>query len=225
MIPRLFTLLASRRTVLLNLVLVAQAAGFYLLSHREQTPLLRPLQELPGRFENWSAVEDVELDPETLRILHPDAYLLRGYQQDRTALPGSLFVAYFRSQRSGHGPHTPQNCLPGQGWVPEKSGLLRLASPEGESSIEVNRYVVARGEEKSVVLYWYQTPSRIIANEYRAKLQLVFDSIRYGRSDTALVRLVVPVLEDEQAAEQAAVELAVRAHSAVRRHIPMIQSE
>ena len=59
--------------------------------------------------------------------------------------------------------------------------------------IRVNRYVVARGEEKSVVLYWYQSHNRVIAGEFAAKFWLVADSIRYHRSDTALVRVVVPV--------------------------------
>jgi EpsI family protein len=59
-----------------------------------------------------------------------------------------------------------------------------------------NRYVVAHGDEKSVVLYWYQTHNRIIASEYWAKFWLVVDSIRYRRSDTSLVKIVVPVRDN-----------------------------
>jgi EpsI family protein len=56
----------------------------------------------------------------------------------------------------------------------------------------VNRYVVARGDAQSVVLYWYQSHGRIIASEYAAKLWLIADAIRYRRSDTALIKVVVP---------------------------------
>ena len=59
--------------------------------------------------------------------------------------------------------------------------------------ITVNRYVVSRGQNESVVLYWYQAHGNVIASEYRAKLFTVFDSMRYRRSDTSLVRVVVPV--------------------------------
>jgi EpsI family protein len=59
--------------------------------------------------------------------------------------------------------------------------------------------VVAKGEDQSVVLYWYQSRNRTIASEYRAKLYLVADAIRYNRTDTALVRVVVPVNRDETA--------------------------
>ena len=49
------------------------------------------------------------------------------------------------------------------------------------------------GNEKSVTLYWYQSHNRVIASEYSAKFWLVADAIRYQRSDTAIVKVVVPV--------------------------------
>jgi EpsI family protein len=45
-------------------------------------------------------------------------------------------------------------------------------------------------------LYWYQSHSRVIASEYSAKFWLVADALRYNRSDTALVRISVPVGRD-----------------------------
>jgi len=41
-----------------------------------------------------------------------------------------------------------------------------------------------------VVLYWYQTPRRVIASEWAAKFWLIPDAIRDRRTDTALVRIV-----------------------------------
>jgi len=48
------------------------------------------------------------------------------------------------------------------------------------------------------VLYWYQSQRRVIASEFAAKFWLVLDSIRYHRSDTALVRVTVPVIAGDQ---------------------------
>jgi EpsI family protein len=77
----------------------------------------------------------------------------------------------------------------------------------GENSpIRVNRYIVSRGDNQSAVLYWYQSHNRIIASEYTAKIFTVMDSIRYNRSDTALVRVIVPV---ENGDTQGAVDTAV----------------
>ena len=38
---------------------------------------------------------------------------------------------------------------------------------------------------------------RSIANDYKAKLYTLADSIRYGRTDAALVRIITPVLANE----------------------------
>ena len=68
----------------------------------------------------------------------------------------------------------------------------------GDHPITVNRYVVARGEERSLVLYWYQSRDRVVASEYRAKLFSIADAIRWNRTDTALVRVVVPMRDDDR---------------------------
>jgi EpsI family protein len=60
---------------------------------------------------------------------------------------------------------------------------------------EINRYVVARGDENAVVLYWYQGNGRVIASEYRAALFTAWDALRYNRTDTSLVRVVAPSTE------------------------------
>ena len=106
----------------------------------------------------------------------------------------SLFVAYFRSQRTGVAPHSPKNCLPGSGWVPSESRIIPIAVPGRAEPIPVNLYLVSKGDARSVTLYWYQQSSgRAVASEYAAKIYTVLDAIRFNRTDTALVRVVVPV--------------------------------
>ena len=47
-----------------------------------------------------------------------------------------------------------------------------------------------------MVLYWYQSRDRTIASEYAAKAYLIADAIRLNRTDTALIRIAVPVIND-----------------------------
>jgi hypothetical protein len=61
----------------------------------------------------------------------------------------------------------------------------------------VNRYTLVNAGNKAVVYYWYQGRGRVESNEYRVKLQLLRDSALRGRSEEALVRVVVPVLGSE----------------------------
>jgi EpsI family protein len=104
-----------------------------------------------------------------------------------------LFIAYFKTQRYGQSPHSPKNCLPGSGWEPIEDSKMPLAVPGESSPITINKYVVAHGDDKSVTLYWYQSHGRVIASEFSAKFWLVADAIRYHRSDTALVKVIVPI--------------------------------
>ncbi len=62
-------------------------------------------------------------------------------------------------------------------------------------SIEVNRVVIQKGLDRSLVLYWYQTHGRVVASEYWGKVYTVLDAIRYNRTDAALVRVIAPVGE------------------------------
>jgi EpsI family protein len=70
--------------------------------------------------------------------------------------------------------------------------FVHIEVPGRSEPVVANRSVISKGEDKSVVLYWYQTHNRVIADEYRAKLNTMFDSFRYRRSDTSIVRILVP---------------------------------
>jgi hypothetical protein len=70
------------------------------------------------------------------------------------------------------------------------------------------------------VLYWYQGRGRVAANEYLVKWDLLRDQALYGRSDEALVRIIVPVTGSEDAAYNRAVNIAAGLVPAVDRALP-----
>lgn len=185
----------SRRRAgeVLTAVLLAQAALFYGFSRSEQIPSARPLSEFPQVLGAWQVRQEGVIEKEVLDMLRADDVLSRIYVEPASGRVAGLFVAYFRSQRTGQAPHSPKNCLPGSGWIPNESEIITVALPGQSEPIRVNRYIVSRGLEKSVVIYWYQSRQRVVASEYEAKVRLVLDAIRYNRTDTALVRVVVPV--------------------------------
>lgn len=184
------SLLHSKYLRLLTLVVAAQAVFFYSASHGESTPLPLPLKAFPLNFGPWKLYQEGVIDADTQAVLKADDTLTRTYSSPEGA--ANLFVAYFKTQRQGQSPHSPKNCLPGAGFQPSESG--RIDIPVQGGSINVNRYVVSKGEDESVVLYWYQSQGRVIADEFAAKFYLITDSIRKHRSDTSLVRVVVGVV-------------------------------
>jgi EpsI family protein len=109
--------------------------------------------------------------------------------------PVNLFIAFFPSQRSGDTLHSPRNCLPGSGWTPVESARLAVQL-HNDSAILINRYVVAKGTDRVLVLYWYQAHGRVTASEYWAKVFLVADSLRLNRTDGALIRVVTSITQE-----------------------------
>ncbi len=218
----LILFLRTPAVLLVSSILLLQAAVFYHSNRGEVTPIVAPLNTLPEDLGPWRLVQQDEISDYTATILNPDDYVLRVYEDPSTRRTADWFVAYFKTQRTGHSPHSPRNCLPGGGWVPNRWGKIQIANLTTAGTFTVNRYLVAKGNDKFVVLYWYQTSNRVVADEYTAKVFLVLDSLRYRRSDTALVRVSVPVADSEDGAERAAIAFARQAQAALRAHIPPI---
>lgn len=157
-----------------------------------------PLQAFPRQINNWSGT-DITIDDYTLQILGAGEFLLRAYRSQEVSDPDiNLFIAYFPSQRAGDTIHSPRHCLPGAGWTPVENTRTMLSMP-GHAPFPANRYVIAQGDSRQIVLYWYWAHDRGIASEYWAKYYLVADSLKMNRSDGALVRVMATMYPDETA--------------------------
>lgn len=164
--------------------------------HNETLPGRDPLSSLPHQLGAWTGT-DLPMQQDVLDILGPGDFLQRFYQNTSVSQPYiDLFLAYFPSQRAGDTIHSPKHCLPGAGWTPTQSGRISISIP-GRAPFEVNRYVIAKGDDRQLVLYWYLAHDRALASEYWAKFYLVTDSIRLNRSDGSLVRVITPWLPGE----------------------------
>ena len=184
-------------------LIVATAIFLRARSHGEVFPPRLTLQSFPHEIAKWTG-NDITIDKDTLQVLGPGDFLLRIYSDPQQDLPYiDLFIAYFPSQSTNDTMHSPKNCLPGAGWAPIESTRITLEVP-GHVPFPVNRYLIAKGDSKQVVLYWYWAHDRGVASEYWAKYYLVADSIRMNRSDGSLVRVTTPLLpgESPEAAQQ-----------------------
>lgn len=151
-----------------------------------------PLVDFPLDFQGWIG-RPIRISGDVLAVLGPGEFLERTYRGSGTGVPVNLFVAYFPNQRRGDTMHSPQDCLPGSGWTPISSRRLTVVGWQGKS-LTVNRYVIAKGLDRMLVLYWYEEQGRDVANEYVAKAYLITDSIAENRTDGALVRVSVPIV-------------------------------
>jgi EpsI family protein len=177
----------NRRLLLVSLVLAGVLGVRWWLDREPAVSLSEPLSALPPTIGAWHSVSEDALSLPVRRVLRADDLLARTYE----VLPGTqlqLFIAYYKTQRSGERMHSPRNCLPGSGWEPLSISLVN-ADIGGGRVEQLNRYLVQREDKRLLVVYWYQEHNRLIADEYRGKFYLMWDSFRRGSRDGALVRV------------------------------------
>ncbi|MGH9735272.1 MAG: exosortase C-terminal domain/associated protein EpsI [Candidatus Acidiferrales bacterium] len=204
-----------------TVLLLLSAAALVLHGHNkpEIVPSRRPLALFPMQIAQWRGTT-LPISADDLSVLGPGEFLMRDYESSAGS-PVSLYIAYFPSQRTGDTIHSPKNCLPGSGWSPLESGLLEIKNRDG-STMSVNRYIVAKGLSRALVLYWYQAHGRVTASEYMAKIRLVEGAISLNRTDGALVRVVVPVSgpNDLNQAQQTALAFLAQVQPMLDEYIP-----
>lgn len=185
------------------------AAGCLLLlkvGAQSRTPLRDGLETVPYQIAGFTG-RDQPVNEEEQRVAGMDTYLMRIYQRDSTGA-FSLYVGYYEAQTQGKTIHSPKNCLPGAGWEPVESRPLTVALPNG--SMTVNRYLLEKETSRAIVYYWYQGRDRVSWNEFAVKWELLRDKAMHGRSEEALVRIVVPLRGNSAAAADSIASSAAR---------------
>jgi EpsI family protein len=198
----------------------AAASGVLARASRSETvPVRESFATFPMQVGAWSGERAPDFDEAIQRELGVDEYLNAIFEDgERHAL--GLYVGYYASQRHGDAIHSPANCLPGAGWQPVESGRVTI---DVGRPIEVNRWVIQKGEERQLVLYWYQSHGRVVASEYASKVHLVLDAIRLNRTDAALVRVIRPIGRDgdsRASAEAAAISFVRSLFPILERFLP-----
>lgn len=226
-----------RPAMILSLILLAHAGIFYGFSRREALPVHRAFESFPDQLGRWRLLQKGVIEDDIKSVLRADDYITRQYAectagdwvnpaQPKAGCQSSLriadlFVAFFNTQRAGQTPHSPKNCLPGAGWVWNVSDEVTLRVPGRTDPITVNRYIVSSGDAKDVVLYWYQSRDRVVASEYKAAMYVAADALRYNRTDTSLVRIIVPVQNNrDQAATDIAIDFIKSMYGTLRSYFP-----
>ena len=183
------------RFILATFALLAGAA--VIETHKQEAiPEHPPIERIPLRIGGWTG-NDVPIADNVRKTLGKGEFLSRVYNEpSNPSASVSLFLAYFPTQSTGDTIHSPENCLPGSGWYPLESGRTSISWP-GRTGFEVNQYYVAKREQRALVIYWYMEHGREVASDYWAKFYLVADSVRWSRSDGALIRITSPIAQSE----------------------------
>ncbi|MGH9410367.1 MAG: exosortase C-terminal domain/associated protein EpsI [Vicinamibacterales bacterium] len=193
----------TRRLLLIAVLFFAARVALGALSASDPIVPSRPLSSLPMTLGPWTGAPLPDFDPQTLSVLGVDDYVTRLYRRGPDA--ADLYVGYYASQKRGGTIHSPLNCLPAAGWEPLSYSRVQLTG-DPSRPIHANRYVIQRGLDRELVLYWFQSHGRTVASEYWNKAYLIFDGLTLHRTDGTLVRVVVGPFLNEARAERTATD-------------------
>src|SRR5207244_5351165 len=180
----------------------------------------RPLSDFPAQLGSWRQVGGYfRFDAETEKVLRADDYVSRNFTSPDGRIV-SFYVGYYATQRTGATYHSPLNCLPGSGWTMGDGARITITPSDGGPAFEANQYLVQNGNDRAVMIYWYQGRGRITPSEYWGKIYTVLDSVRRRRSDGAMVRVMVPLGTSQEEAQDTAVEMASQAAAHLTEFVP-----
>jgi EpsI family protein len=177
----------------------------------------RTLGAFPRDIAGWHGT-DLALSDRIVQAAGVDEYIDRTYSSASGA-EVELYIGFYRNQRTDKWIHSPKNCLPAAGWEPVRSGEMEIRVGS-QARIRVNDYLIQNGLDRLQVLYWYQGRGRATANEYKAKLWLMYDAATRNRTDGALIRVLAPVRETGQKARDASNSFVAAMYPTLNQFVP-----
>jgi EpsI family protein len=186
-------------------ILALNGYVYWFMGSAEVIPPREEFALFPDAIEDWRCSYRETLDDKTLGFLQVTDYVSCNFYKPDTTTATHLYVGYHerqtRDRESGVATaiHPPEHCLPGSGWDIIDSRIVPIdVGPGGEAK----RFVIAKGNQRALVYFWYHSRGRVIARNHHKIIWMFLDRARFGRTDGSLVRFTIPIeFGDEEAAE------------------------
>ncbi len=172
---------------------------YHFLAREPVIPTRESFASFPSELEGgWVCPEFRGMDEKVQRNLGVTDFLLCDFENRERREKLNVYVGYHetqvREQGGGAGEnsiHPPAHCLPGSGWDIIDHETVPLGGPPYEDEA-VKRLVIAKGEARQLVYYWYQSRGRIVAEDWKKIVYVGLDRAVRGRTDGSLVRFTMP---------------------------------
>ncbi len=217
------------RTVVAFLFLGLNFYVYHYLATTEVIPARTPLTRFPLTIGDWRCPGRESMGPEVERNLGVTDYVICNYEKPATHEIVGVYLGYHATQirKDGGGTgenmiHPPAHCLPGSGWDIIASRKIALELPGlPVRPAYVNRLIIAKGDARQLVYYWYQERGRVIADDWRKIIDLFWDRAARHRSDGSLIRFTVPLVPGgETRAERSLQDLAREVVARLPAYVP-----
>lgn len=206
--------------------------NFYTYNYLATNPVYperEDFADFPLELGEWSCPHREELESKVESNLGVTDYFLCRFRKSDDPIVVDVYVGYHASQvREGGGGsgensiHPPAHCLPGSGWDIIDNQTVSLDIPGlPQANATAKRLVIAKGDVRRLTYYWYQSRGRVISQDWQKIVYVGIDRAMRSRTDGSLIRFTIPILQnDEAAAEAAFEELAPLVLAQLPAHVP-----
>jgi EpsI family protein len=187
---------------------------YHFLATQAVIPPREPFAQFPRELGGgWKCPGLAGMEEKVRENLGVTDFLLCDFLNEERREIANVYVGYHASQvrEEGGGSgenaiHPPAHCLPGSGWDFLSSESVPIDFPGlPQSPATAKRMVIAKGDERALVYYWYQSQGRVISEDWQKILYVGLDRAMRGRTDGSLVRFTIPIARG-QGGEQRAEE-------------------
>jgi len=199
----------------LCIILIFIVAGSYLSFHRQpSSPLKIPLSLFPFEIDEWKG-RDTFTRVDYYQKLSVDDELTRTYKMDSDNSLG-VYIGYFEYQKQG------KELINDKTTSLQAHASKRKVSLNPYGAIEMNEIIQKVGDKKKVTIYWYYINGRIVSDSYMGKLYTVWDGLRRGQTNGAIVMVETDVASNEDMEAKLAMteNFIGKIHHLIREHLP-----
>ena len=154
----------------------------------------KPLSQFPIMLGEWRASES-RLPPTVEAVAGASEYYYGDFLSSLNNKV-NLYIAYYQDQKQGAAPHSPKVCIPGDGWVITSDEPVLIKDKAGNSH-EVSRLIITKDKHTIITYYWLKQGSKVFRQQFVARLNLIWFTIKENRADAALIRMVSEVASNE----------------------------
>jgi EpsI family protein len=177
-------------------ILTLNTYVYWYMGSEEVIPPRSLFAEFPDELGDWRCTNRETMDDKILANLRVTDYISCAFINSEKDDFTHLYIGYHerqtRDRESGTAAaiHPPEHCLPGSGWDIIESTVVPIDVGAGG---EAKRFVIAKGNRRSLVYFWYQSRGHVIARNYQKIMWMFLDRARQGRTDGSLVRFTIPI--------------------------------
>ncbi len=201
---------------------------YYAFATDEIFPERESFESFPLQLGNWSCPGSESMGEKTEKLLGVTDYLLCEFTDSVDQAMIGVYVGYHETQiRRAGGEvsnfiHPPKHCIPGSGWDIIKTSIVDVSIPGMPAHpAQINRFIIAKGEARQMVYYWYQSRGRVIAKDWQKAVLMAWDRSASNRTDGSLVRFTISASDlSEEEADEKFLELASLLMPEVSAHVP-----